>query len=507
VAFAIAAYFLLSQRSQKTYQVRMTAGTPVDLRHQLALLLAGEAQKHGISIQVRGTVGSEESFQEVNAGVLDLALAQGGLAHEEHPNVRQVAVLHIEPMHLLVKAEIHDEVSKSLSALRGKQINLGKEGSGTHWLALDTLRFAGLRPRNAAGKGDYIVKTFSQQEFESATDRDKLPDAIFLLTTMPSRIARHLVTKFRYRLVPLRFGEAFSLDALSGDQHPGRQLKDTPDIEKLHICDTVIPAFTYQVEPGVPSESIHTLGTHLLLVANKNVDPYVTEKLLEVVYNSQFAQVAKPPLNDSLLQLPPELPLHSGTELYLQRNKPVITGDLLDFLEKATTIAGPLLGGLFFLWQLFRQRYRRLRDAGFEHYILAVTEVERRALQLETTAVPDLRSLLRLQQDLSRLKTEALAKFVDGELEGEELMSSFLAHVNDARNYLARLILHERDNLEHEAQLQGRPLKSLWSEALTSGKQTLTGAEPTKTTLGEDRTTDDDGTTRHQNFQAPVQST
>jgi hypothetical protein len=71
-----------------------------------------------------------------------------------------------------------------------------------------------------------------------------------------------------------------------------------------------------------------------------------------------------------------------------------------------------------------------------------------------------------LQADLSRLKAEALERFADGVLEGEELMSGFLAHVSDTRDYLSRLILHERDNLEERAQLEGRAAPALWREVI-----------------------------------------
>jgi hypothetical protein len=45
-------------------------------------------------------------------------------------------------------------------------------------------------------------------------------------------------------------------------------------------------------------------------------------------------------------------------------------------------------------------------------------------------------------------------------------MSSFLTHVNDARNYIARLILHERDSIEDQAASQNRTPQSLWNEAV-----------------------------------------
>ena len=52
---------------------------------------------------------------------------------------------------------------------------------------------------------------------------------------------------------------------------------------------------------------------------------------------------------------------------------------------------------------------------------------------------------------MTRIKGEALEKFAEGKLEGEELMSGFLAHASDARDFLLRLILHQRDNLEEHA--------------------------------------------------------
>jgi hypothetical protein len=64
------------------------------------------------------------------------------------------------------------------------------------------------------------------------------------------------------------------------------------------------------------------------------------------------------------------------------------------------------------------------------------------------------------------IKGEALERFAEGELDGEELMSGFLAHASDARDFVMRLILHERDNLEEHARAQCRPAEALWIEAV-----------------------------------------
>ncbi len=81
----------------------------------------------------------------------------------------------------------------------------------------------------------------------------------------------------------------------------------------------------------------------------------------------------------------------------------------------------------------------------------------------------DLAGLLQLQDDLTRIKGEALERFAEGELDGEELMSGFLAHASDARDFVMRLILHERDNLEEHARAQCRPAEALWIEAVGAG--------------------------------------
>ncbi len=48
-------------------------------------------------------------------------------------------------------------------------------------------------------------------------------------------------------------------------------------------------------------------------------------------------------------------------------------------------------------------------------------------------------------------------------------MSGFLAHVSDTRDYLERLILHERDNMEERTESAGfkGPIKPLAGDGLS----------------------------------------
>ena len=469
-AIAVAAVVFFHESRPVAYRLTITAGSPEGLRHQMAERLKAVARRRGVLLKVVGASGSTDALERLNAGSLDLALVQGGLDTTDRPNVRQVASLKIEPLHLLVKAEVEPEAgeARGLEFLRGRSVNLSEVGSGTYQLAREVLAFAGLRPPQDASAGDFRAETRSYAALASETDRGRLPDAVFTVSGLPSPVVRHLVARHDYRLVPLRFGEAFALDAL----HSARQGPSSPPprgqgaltgVDRAHVYNTEIPAYTYSVSPPVPPRPVPTFGTRLLMVARRGASPGAVQRLLEV---ASASGPGGPTLDPASFDLPPEFDWHDGAVAFRDRNKPLIIGDAIDFLEKGTSLAGALLGGAFFLWQWSRQRSRRRRDLGFESYMLKVNTIERRALQTELEAHLDLKELLHLQVELSRLKIDALQRFADGEFEGEELFSGFVNHVNDARDHLTRLILHERENLEEKAARQRRSAESVWYEAV-----------------------------------------
>ena len=420
LVLAIAAVVYFHEPRSVAGELTISAGSRQGLRHQMAERLAGVARRRGLTLRVVATSGSIEALERVNAGSLDIALVQGGLDTTDRPNVRQVASLKIEPLHLLVKSEIEPDADEAhgLEFLRGRVVNLSEIGSGTYDLAREVLAFAGLKPSLDRSPGDYTASTLGYAALEAETDRARLPDAVFTVSGLPSPLARDLISRRDYRLVPLRFGEAFALDAL----HNIRQGPSSPPprgrwflsgVDRVHIYPTEIPPYTYSVSPPVPSQPIATFGTRLLMVAGTRVGAGAIERLLEAGHQSG---PGGPTLDPSLLDVPPEYDWHDGAVAFRDRNKPLIIGDAVDFLEKWTSLLGGVLGGMFFLWQWARQRNRRRRELGFESYMLKVTAIERRALQNEMGMRFDLKELLELQVELSALKIDALQRYADGEL-------------------------------------------------------------------------------------------
>lgn len=198
----------------------------------------------------------------MESGAVDLAPVQGGIGLADHKNIRQVATLYVEPLHLLVKEPLEAGVSRNLAALAGHTVDISKPGSGTYLLAAQVLEFSGLQLPHGdqpgdvrTVQGDYGSLLEQMAEFESSSDAEReavlgdLPDAIFLISAVPSVAARQLVAVGGYRLVPLPFGDAFSLASVE------EATDDHDRIAQVFIHSTDIPAFAYSVDPVVPRET------------------------------------------------------------------------------------------------------------------------------------------------------------------------------------------------------------------------------------------------------------
>jgi hypothetical protein len=237
------------------------------------------------------------------------------------------------------------------------------------------------------------------------------------------------------------------------------------------VVDSVIPGFVYGTDPPSPPEAIHTLGTRLLLVAHQGVSPETVGRVLEAVFRSRFARIVEPPLDGSLLALPRRLRLHPGTLEFEKEGKPVITADNVDEFSNSLSVLGALVGGSIALWSAWQQRKRARANQLFGEFMLRVAEVERKAVEIELSASQELPPLVALQRDLLQLQGEALERFASGELGGQSALADLLAPVNAARDHVGDLLLHVRENIEEDAQAQGRSPGAVWQEAIAKARQ------------------------------------
>lgn len=395
-------YFLVRGAGVPTLRLNMTAGDTLGHRHHLAELLVEEARLQKLKLNLVPTKGSEEAIADVAAGRLHVALVQGGLSGREE--IREVAVLLIEPLHLLVKPSI---AAGAYDTLQGKRLNLSTPASGTRQLSLEVLQLMGLKP------GDYIDESHPYAELKDMA-ADALPDGVFIVSALPSSFAEWLIEERGYRLMPLPFGDSLAL-------------------RDRAVQDAVIPAYAYSVMPPVPPEAVHTVGTWLSLIAHRDVPEAAVMRLLEATFDSEFAlrsQISKLDAHEILRRR--EFPLHPATTIYLNRNQPVITGEVIESLENLRSFIVSGLVALFLLWRWYRSR----GAIGLERFLDEVTRIEHEIIESQKQAAIASEKALHFDEQLTRLKSEALEQFSSGKLQGDTAMNAFLTHVADVRHCL-----------------------------------------------------------------------
>jgi hypothetical protein len=419
---------------------------PEPNRQVLARRIAAEARKRGLVLELSARAyPSLEGLKLVNApNPIDLAVVPGGVdGPAQFPNVRQVAALGIDPLHVMVRAELYEPAARSMAVLRGKRINCGPHSSVMRVLARDVLRFSGLRPPTGSDPGDYCDESVAPQDLltrldeiaglpaaERARALAALPDAALFLAPLPSLLARRLVAVAGYRMVSIPFTEAYTLDRFN--LHDPQGAAEGEVVDRSWIVPITVPLQLYGNDPPVPPEPCRTLGTWLLLVAYAPSDPEAVARLLEVIYESPLTGLIQPqPLRDQI----PQFELHRGTELYLRRHQPLLTPELLSQLGRLLGGLGAFVSGILALYGFLRI----LQLRRFESYYEEIRRIVQVARGLEDDPdAPTGRDARRayLLDQLDDLKSEAVLDFEEGGLRGEGLLAGVVALVNDTRSSL-----------------------------------------------------------------------
>ncbi len=238
-------------------------------------------------------------------------------------------------------------------------INTGSAGSGTHALATLLLKFLGLHLSSAPASklslagpwpNHYVQSQLNYDEMLAASGAESLPDAIFTISSLPSTFAKEMIERHGYELVELPFSDAFALDAFdfSGLVQAQTTTPFDKQFDQSRVFPMTIPAFTYSVRQQQPPKPLATIGTRLLLVANKHVPGAVVERLLTVVFDSAITKNARPPVDRDVMNNAPEFPWHAGAKNFIAHHQPLIAGALVELTANALAVFGSVLGGTFF---------------------------------------------------------------------------------------------------------------------------------------------------------------
>ena len=394
----------------RDYSLTISGGDILSTRHQLAMTLRNEGAGSGLHLAVRPIAGTLAILDAVNERAVDVAFIQGGL-DAPLPNVRHVAAIVPEVLHLLVRGDI-----QALADLKGRTINLGSPKSGTRIIGEQVLAFSELR----LGV-DYAPSAYNAEEL-LALPEAKLPDAVLNIATVPSFLAEELIKHKGYRLLEIPFPKALAL------RHGW-------------VADTTILPYAYKTAPPVPDKEIQSLGVNLFLVGHKDVPEQAVLRLLDVLYSTGVRNAVRMHIDPNAIARASGYPLSVGTERFLQRNEPLFSEENLDRLK---SMFGLLMSGATFIvmglrWLRGRGESRVRVDREFRGYIRLAAHINAGLAQVSDDPGIGPEEITQLTRSLSGLRAALLIRLAQVQTVNPGLTAALFNGLEMAASVLARL--------------------------------------------------------------------
>jgi len=438
--------------------LRMSAGAEGTRRQAVAEMLTRHAAREGLRITLSTNAGSEEALRQLKAGQIDVALVSNGVVIPGDDELAVLAVTQVEAVHLLLRSEIA-AASTVIDGVRGKRVNLGQPGSSEALLSREILQFAQLTVTSEQQQGDIVATEFGKPELldmchaimaASGAEKDRLirelPDALILLDSPPSAVARQLIEAADYRIAALPATHAFLLDNLQESSN------ERTTLQREFLEPSRIPKHSYFGHRALPETDCETVGMRLLIVARQDIDPAAVRVLMATLFESELAHRLSP-LSPRDVANP--YPIHEAAIAYLDRDKPVAVDKVLEWLSNGLSVFGAFGAGALSLYSLLRTRAAR-HPSDYYDSIRKVEELAGTLDQDPTTGITASELLCDLDERLVKLRQNLIEDICEGRIKGEQLIANILALLNDVRDGL-QVRQHELTRLEaHSERSLGR---------------------------------------------------
>jgi TRAP-type uncharacterized transport system substrate-binding protein len=425
-----AALFYFGMRTPPPQIVRIAYGTGGAVRRYFLEQMAVQGRKRNLDIRLVATGSTDDTLTAIDQNGADMGLIAGAIEDRVSRNVLEIAPLYMEPLQLLVKAELYEPISRDFGQLRGKSIDLDGPNTATNLLATELLRFIGLTDQ-ATGKPQYQPVYISQSQLMDRRNGPVLPDAIFQIVGVPSPAIRDLIADDNYRLVPLPFGQSFNLDKFREADAPDPVHTGNLRLDKTYVEEFVIPAFVYGVLPPVPPNDTRTIATRLLLLGSDRVSNQVVSRVLDLILSPEISSLTKPALTVDVLNSSFQFERHPGTDRYVSSLKPFDVEGALEGYARIVEIWGLITmlylaaGKALKAWRERKTRALRKTVGDFLSQVIAVEA------EVKASCTDDER--IALDQRLSDIKKTSIELHLEGRLEDAEEFPSLLVTLADTR--------------------------------------------------------------------------
>lgn len=318
-------------------------------------------ERNGVKLRLRPSAGSLENLRRLAdpAGDVDVGFVQVGVRlPEAKPGERRrelatLGTISRQPLWIAVRGA----APAQLSALAGRRLVVGAEGSGTRVVATALLKAYGVEPGGATALLD-----LDDDLVGTALERGEI-DAAFLMGDSASpRVIRAIIQRPGINVVELS-----QLDALLRRNH---------ELDRI-----VIPMGAFDLARNVPPSDVTLLGVSVELVARGDLHPALSDLLLETMRDVH----GRPGLLQKAGEFPAarehELPLSADARRYYESGKRWLYRTLpfwaASLADRFLMVLVPLLLLLVPVFRLLPSLYRWRVGLRISSVYSALLELER----------------------------------------------------------------------------------------------------------------------------------
>ncbi len=328
--------------------LRMAAGAPGGAYAAFAKRYQAALAQNGITLDIVNTAGSMENLALLTApqSGVDVAFVQGGTGDPAaSPDLRSIASLYYEPVWLFMRGVAPER----LSALRGKRIAIGVNGSGTRTAALMLLAANGVDGGNAS------LVTLGGKDAAAALKAGRI-DALFSVGAARDPTVDDLMQTAGINLVDFSQAQAYSR-------------------EFRFLSVVTLPRGLINLDKDVPAHDYRLVAPAAALVARSSLHPALVDLFIAAAtdIHGQGQDFEKPGEFPSDLHLDFPLSKEAARVLangptFLRRYLPFWAAILVErlwiLILPLITLTIPLLriAPPTYRWQIQRKILRRYRE-------------------------------------------------------------------------------------------------------------------------------------------------
>lgn len=230
--------------------------------------------RNDVDLVILPSRGSADNLDQLAENKVDIALVQSGVTREKTPrDLVSLGTMFRQPVSIFYRS---DKPFTRLSEMEGMRISIGREGSGTRFLALALLKGNGIEPGGASPLLDLEGEGAKQALLS------RQADAIFLSGDSASiRTVRDLLHEDGVRLFDFVQGEAYE-----------RRFRYLNRLE--------LPPGAFDLGENLPDHRITMMAPTVELLAHSGLHPALSDLLIEAAHEVHNRA--------SLMQNPGEFP-------------------------------------------------------------------------------------------------------------------------------------------------------------------------------------------------------